>query len=151
MTDVGVATRVGPILELLRRLSARRFDEIGELLGDDAVFDVPYSDMLVQGRDAFVRMFAVVTANLFDPFRFTVDAVHPSTDGETVVVEYRTEGTVKLNGNAYANRYVGVFRVVGDRIDLWREYFNPMAFAAAAGDVVDAVLEQAGRTADRQP
>ena len=146
--DNDAAARVAPILELLGRLSARRFDEIGELLGEEAVFDVPYADMVAKGRDAFVHMFAVVTADLFDPFQFTVDAIHPSTDGKTVIVEYRTQGRVKSNGNAYANRYVGVFHVVGDRIDLWREYFNPLIFAEATGDVVDTVLEHAGRTTD---
>src|SRR4051794_27489078 len=141
MTEV--QGRAATVVELFKRLSQRRFQEIADLLTPDATFEVPYGDVVAAGRDEFVAMFAVVTAKLFDPFEFSIDAVYEATDDVTVVVEYRTDGTVKLNGNPYANRYVGVFRVVHDKIALWREYFNPVVFNDAAGDVVESILADA--------
>ncbi len=37
----------------------------------------------------------------------------------------RSNGIVKHNGNTYANRYVGIFRLRDGEIVTWREYFNP--------------------------
>lgn len=118
--------------DLFRRLNERRFD-IGDLLTDDAQFDVPYAHFPepVIGRAAFVRMFDEVTAGLFNPFEFTLQAFYPCTDGESIVVEYASKGMVTTTGRPYANRYAGIFRIRDGRIALWREFFNPEEFARA--------------------
>ncbi len=120
--------------DLFARLNARQF-EFGDLLTDDAEFDVPYARFPapVIGRAAFVHMFADVTAGLFRTLDFTLLDFHNSNDGVTTVVEYASKGVIAANGKPYENRYAGVFRFREGRIALWREYFNPEEFSRATG------------------
>ena len=124
------------VRDLLGRLTARQFDSIGELIADDAVFDVPYAapnDTLpAMGRAAFLHMFVDVTANLFNPFELSAVAFYPSEDPTVTIVEYASKGIFSPTGRPYANRYVGIFRFRDGKITLWREYFNPEEFSRAA-------------------
>jgi len=118
--------------DLFARLNARQF-EIGDLLTDEAEFDVPYANFpeRIVGRIAFEHMFSGVTAKLFKKLDFTLLAFHHSEDGVTTVAEYTSQGVIAANGKPYANRYAGIFRFRDGKIALWREYFNPEEFARA--------------------
>lgn len=124
--------RESVLRDLFARLNARQFD-FGDLLTDDAEFDVPYARFPepVVGRAAFVHMFARVTAGLFSRLDFTVQAFHHSGDGQTTVVEYASQGEIAATGKPYGNRYAGIFRFRDGKISLWREYFNPEEFSRA--------------------
>src|SRR4051812_25024250 len=90
------------VRDLLGRLTARQFDSIGELIADDAVFDVPYAapnDALpAMGRAAFLHMFVDVTANLFNPFELSAVAFYHSEDPTVTVVEYASKGIFSPTG-----------------------------------------------------
>jgi ketosteroid isomerase-like protein len=118
------------VREVFARLSARDFDGVAELLADDIEFDLAYApDMLpmpTHGRAAVHELVADVIGGMFDPMTLEATSVYPCADASMIVVEYVSEGTVKHNGNAYANQYVGIFRVGDDgQLTFWREYHNP--------------------------
>lgn len=120
------------VAELLARVSARRFDELAELLTHDAVFEVPYAGLVVDGREAFCETFAGKVAGMFNPFHFDIVGTYPGRDPDSLVVEYRSQGTLTATGQPYANQYVGIFAGKEGRVSLWREYFNPAALTQSA-------------------
>ena len=83
--------------------------------------------MSVVGRGPVKDLLTGVFDGSFDRFAIEVDTMYPAADGETIVVEYRSNGTYKHDGTTYANRYVGIFRVRAGSIAFWREYHNPEA------------------------
>jgi hypothetical protein len=124
--------------DLFARLNARRYDSIGELLSDDAVFDVPYAPpsegvtLPAVGRAAFVRMFTEATAQLFSKIEMSIADIYLGADADVAIVEYASQGIVSFTGRPYSNRYCGVFRFRDGRITLWREYFNPKELEKSA-------------------
>jgi ketosteroid isomerase-like protein len=123
---------------LFARLSARDFDAMAELLADDVEFDLAYAPAMLpmptRGRAAVHELVANVIGGMFDPMALTVTAVYPMADPHMIVLEYTSDGTVKHNGNHYANRYAGIFRVDDDgKVAFWREYHNPEEATRALG------------------
>ena len=115
-------------------LSAGDYDEMAARFAEDIEFDLPYvrqgSLAPVVGRGPVKDLLSGVFEGSFDRFEIEVDTTYPGADGETIVVEYRSDGTYK-DGGAYANRYVGIFRVRAGAIVFWREYHNPEAVTSA--------------------
>ncbi|MEL6327734.1 MAG: hypothetical protein AAFQ61_12625, partial [Cyanobacteria bacterium J06626_23] len=58
---------------------------------------------------------------------------YPMQDPTMVFAEWR--GTVEVipTGRLYEQRYSGLFKVVDGRIQLFREYYDPIVFAEAFG------------------
>jgi len=114
---------------LFARLSAREFDALVGGLAEDVEFDLAYAPeflpMPTVGRAAVGELIRTVIGGMFDPFRIEVVTTYEGAEPGLVVAEYRSEGTVKHNGNWYVNRYVGIFRFVDDELVFWREYHNP--------------------------
>jgi ketosteroid isomerase-like protein len=126
------------VREVFARLSSRDFDGMAELLAEDVQFDLAYAPevlpMPTRGRAAVHQLVANVIGGMFDPMTLEVTSVYPCADASMIVVEYASEGTVKHNGNSYANRYVGIFRVGDDgQLTFWREYHNPEESTRALG------------------
>jgi len=113
---------------VFERLSARDFAGVVEFLHDDIEFELAYApagfEMPVRGRAAMEKLLADVIGGMFDPFQIGVTTSYPGADGQTVVAEYSSDGTVKHNGNSYQIRYVGIFRFEDDLIRFWREYHD---------------------------
>ena len=120
---------------MFARLSAADYDSMAELFADDIEFDLAYAPaafpMPVVGREPMKDLVAGFMGGAFDPFAIEVVTTYPGADGETLVAEYRSTGTVKHNGKQYVNRYVGIFRVRDGAIVFWREYHNTEAATAA--------------------
>jgi ketosteroid isomerase-like protein len=126
------------VREVFARLSAREFDGVAQLLAEDVEFDLAYAPeilpMPTHGRAAVHELVANVIGGMFDPMTLEVTATYPCADPSMIVLEYASEGTVKHNGNRYANRYIGVFRVDDDGlVTFWREYHNPEESTRALG------------------
>jgi ketosteroid isomerase-like protein len=115
---------------LFKCLNDLDYEVLAGLVSDDARFEVPYAEMVAQGRDAFVRVFSENTAHLFRDMVFTVDQVY-SCESEAVIVEYRSRAVLRATDKPYKNRYVGVFVVRDGAVELWREYFNPLELIVA--------------------
>jgi ketosteroid isomerase-like protein len=126
------------VREVFARLSARDFDGMAELLADDIEFDLAYAPemlpMPTHGRAAVHALVTNVIGGMFDPMTLEVTSVYPCADPSMVVLEYVSEATVKHNGNPYANRYVGIFRVGDDgQVTFWREFHNTEEATRALG------------------
>jgi ketosteroid isomerase-like protein len=118
------------VITVLATVSAGKFDQLADLVTDDLVFELPYGpDFLpnpINGREAWNEM-QLMTFNLFSSFVLELVEVHECVDPDELVVEYRSDAVVARNGNAYKNRYIGVFRFRDGKISAWREFHNPEA------------------------
>jgi ketosteroid isomerase-like protein len=104
-----------------------------ELLANDAVLELPLAPPGLPDRyegKAAIGAF-LGGSQLFSRLEFHDVEVHTTTDPDVAVVEFRSTGTFKATGADYANRYALVIRARAGRIELYREYFNPMALAGA--------------------
>lgn len=131
--------RMKTIEDLFSRLNARQFGTLGEVLDDDAVFDVAYMPETaafpnpVRGAKAFQDVFEAGVAGMFDPLSFEVLETYLGEDPGVIVVEYASSGVAAPTGRPYSNRYVGIFKIRDGRIAQWREYHNPERMVEAFG------------------
>ena len=99
---------------------------------DDVVLEFPFTDppTIVEGRDAVHERLT----NAFKVFRFTLTttAVLPTSDPDTIVVEFTGSGTYLPNDAPYSNRYIAVFGFRDGRVCRQREYFDPTQAAKSA-------------------
>ncbi|MEY2430299.1 MAG: uncharacterized protein QOC92_24 [Acidimicrobiaceae bacterium] len=115
---------------VLETVSAGKFDQLADYVTDDLVFELPYGpDFMpnpIEGRDAWNQM-QLMTFKLFSSFTLDLVEVHECVDPDELIAEYRSDAVVERNGNAYRNRYIGVFRFRDGKISHWREFHNPEA------------------------
>jgi uncharacterized protein len=120
------------IERLFSCLNAGDYAALADMVTDDAVFEVPYADLLVEGREEFVKVFSETTAVMFDGMTLTIDHIYMcERPAPAVVVEYRSTATLRSTQRPYSNRYAGIFLIRDGRIALWREYFNPQELKGA--------------------
>ena len=123
------AVNADVVRTMFAKLSGKEWDAMAERFAEDIEFELGYPPegmpMPVQGRATMQEFVSSFMGGMFDPFTIEVTATYPGADGETLVAEYASNGIVKHNGNTYANRYVGIFRLRDGEIVTWREYFNP--------------------------
>ena len=117
-------------LTVLETVSAGRFEDLGQSMTDDLVFELPYGPAFIpnpiEGLEAWNQM-QLMTFALFSSFRLELMEFHDCLDPDELIAEYRSEATVLRNGNEYLNRYIGVLRFRDDKISAWREFHNPQA------------------------
>lgn len=76
---------------------------------------------------------------------FEVEAFHQTTDPDVVIVEFSVEGRAVQTDRPYAMRYVGVVTLRDGKIITYRDYWNPLAAAAALGGLDAMVSAFAGK------
>lgn len=69
------------VAELWRRIEARDWDRLGELLADDFVLEWPYAQVRIRGRAAFVEF------NRAYPEGWSIEVLRIVSDGRTAVSE----------------------------------------------------------------
>ena len=103
----------------------------------DFAMELPYADppTRVEGFGNYAAYVAVA----FETFTFelSIEEVHDCIDPDLLIVEYTSEGRAAPTGNAYQNRYIGLWRFAAGRIQSGREYYNPDAARKALGDEPD--------------
>lgn len=118
------------VTTVLATVSAGQFDRLADYVTDDLVFELPYGpDFMpnpIVGRDAWNEM-QLMTFKLFSSFGLELSLVHDCLDADELIAEYRSDAVVERTGNAYRNRYIGVFRFRDGKISHWREFHNPEA------------------------
>lgn len=122
------------LLALLRHFETLGFDEIEQIVHEDAVFEFPFSAQgaRLEGKAAIMAYLRTAMASFVRRMRFDVARQHACADPDWAIAEYRSEAET-VAGGRYANRYVGMVHAKDGRILLFREYFNPMAVIAAIG------------------
>ncbi len=125
------------VRDLFAAGSARDYERFAQFLAEDIEFDLAYTPemlpMPTRGRDAVRELVENILGGMFDPFRIEVVQTYDGADPEILVAEYRSDAVVKHNGNAYRNRYVGIFRIRDGTIVFWREYHDPEQATRALG------------------
>jgi ketosteroid isomerase-like protein len=115
---------------VLATISAGEFEQLGDFMTDDLVFDLPYGpDFMpnpIEGLEPWNQM-QLMTFKLFTTFQMALDEVHECLDPDELVAEYHSDAIVARNGNAYRNRYIGVLRFRDGKVSHWREFHNPQA------------------------
>jgi len=121
---------------VIATISAGQFERLADFVSEDLVFELPYGpDFMpnpVVGREAWNGM-QLTTFKLFSSFALELVEVHECLDPEELITEYRSDAVVARNGNAYRNRYIGVFRFRDGKISAWREFHNPEATRVISG------------------
>lgn len=125
------------VRDFLTSLETKDMDAFTAVWAEDAVQDMPFSPegfpKRVEGRDNLLQHYAAWpeisgSANFTDELVF-----YPMADPNMVFAEWRGVVEIIPTGRLYEQRYGGLFQVVGDRIQLFREYYDPIVFSAAFG------------------
>ncbi|MFJ3793278.1 nuclear transport factor 2 family protein [Kitasatospora sp. NPDC090091] len=133
---------------LLERITAGRFDELGELYAEDAVVETvfePVGPRRIQGRAALEERFAQVAAH--SPLRLAArNVVVRGTDDPQVVVaewDYRVEH--REGGRSFEAANIQVLRVREGRIVHSRDFHDHLALAVAGGHLPQLVEALGGK------
>jgi ketosteroid isomerase-like protein len=139
---------------LLRQALGDRIDAdaVGfvEMMAEDGVMEFPYAPAglptRLEGRPAIARHLESLSKIIaFD--RMGEAVVHPSTDPNTVIIEFEGFGRGVTTHEPYDQRYVSVIHTAGGRIVHYRDYWNPLVVlrATKGAELVDALTaEDAG-------
>lgn len=123
------------VLDFLEGLETKDMARVNAVWAEEAVQDMPFSPpghpKRVVGRAALIELYKG-WPQVSGKAEFTDGIVfHPTLDPETVFVEYRGKVEVIPTGRTYRQTYGGLFHIERGRITLFREYYDPAAFAWA--------------------
>ncbi|MEU8132581.1 nuclear transport factor 2 family protein [Streptodolium elevatio] len=98
---------------------------------EDAVFEFPYASppARIEGKQT-VSDYLRGALGIFE-IRVTVTEIHETTDPDTLVAEFTSEGKVTTTGKSYTNTYISVVRFRDGLIASQKEFYNPNAATAA--------------------
>ena len=101
-----------------------------DTLADDVLFEFLYQfpgwPPVTRGRDNLIALYSGYGSYIrLD--RGDGLAVHPSSDGRVVTLEYEVRGRVLKSGVAYDNRFVSIAFVENRKIVRWRDYMDSLA------------------------
>jgi len=114
----GHAERLFALFADLERLD---FEAVAARCAPDCVYeDVPYRDATVTGPDA-IRAKLALGLGALEKLPTTIHEL--AVDGDTVLVE-RTEVWHHKSGERASLRVAAVFKFRGDRLVLWRDYWD---------------------------
>ena len=125
------------VIDFLTSLEDKDMDKFASVWAEDAVQDMPFSPdgfpKRVEGKANLIRHYAAWPetsgkANFTDELVF-----YPMQDGNMVFAEWRGEVEIIPTGRNYNQRYGGLFHVVDGKIELFREYYDPILFKNAFG------------------
>ncbi|WP_051559960.1 nuclear transport factor 2 family protein [Marinobacterium jannaschii] len=113
-------------------------DDFIAMCADDIVFQFPFSPAgsvtEIRGRDTLARYLAKAS-NLIAFESFGSSVTHPSTDGETFIIEFSCKASGRETGVRYDQNYIAVIRLKNGRIAQYRDYWNPLILLDAAGGI----------------
>jgi ketosteroid isomerase-like protein len=116
----------------LESLDAGDVDAAIACLADDVVQDMPYSPpgypKQLHGADTLRGLWTGLT-EATQAMDFTIVDIRQFTDPEWAFAEWKAH-LVQPSGAHYSNHYFTFFKVVGGRIQVYREVYDPLVFEA---------------------
>jgi ketosteroid isomerase-like protein len=104
--------------------------------GEAAVLEVPFAPdpwpTKISGRAAVLEYMGGVHTVL-SGWSMGIDTLYDAGEG-TIIVEMHGAGTVVATGKPYKQDYIAVLKVANEKVDLWREYSNPLPVFEAFGN-----------------
>ena len=120
---------------IMGHISAGELPEMIDLMHDDLVFELPYGGDLMPApvNKQFFAAIQEPTFSQFSRFKLEPTVFHAMLDPDELIAEYTSDGEVTATGNAYLNRYIGVFRFQDGKVVAWREFHNPDVVSESFG------------------
>lgn len=125
------------VIDFLTSLEDKDMNKFAELWAEDAVQDMPFSPKgfpkRVEGKANLIEHYAPWSeisgkANFTDKLVF-----YPMQDSTMVFAEWRGDVEILPTQRQYKQRYGGLFHVIDGKIELFREYYDPIVFKYAFG------------------
>lgn len=136
---------------LLDLLLAKNMDAVADLWAEDGTAEFPFvveaMPRRLAGREA-VRGYLAGYPELMDVREIPAVTVHHTERPDTIVVEFTANGRTVRTGEPYRLDYIAVITVWDGLITHYRDYWNPLAAAAAAGtlpELLDSLRSGAAR------
>ena len=124
------------VRRLLDLLPAKDMDAIADLWEQDGTAEFPFAEgaapRRLAGRET-VRAYLAGYPELLDVRSIPAITVHHTQRPDTVVVEFTAEGRGARTGESYRLDYIAVVTTRDGLIRHYRDYWNPLATARAAG------------------
>jgi limonene-1,2-epoxide hydrolase len=118
---------VSTAMAFLGALGRLDFDAAGQFLEEDASLELPFAGegLTVRGRQEILQFFRKSMGKSTAAIEYNLDRAYPSPEAGALVLEISTRART-ATGRGYTNRLVAIFEFRGEKISLFREYFNPM-------------------------
>jgi ketosteroid isomerase-like protein len=125
------------VIDFLTSLEDKDMEKFASVWAEDAVQDMPFSPegfpKRVEGKANLLKHYAAWPetsgkANFTDRLVF-----YPMQDSTMVFAEWRGDVEIIPTKRQYKQRYGGLFHVVDGKIELFREYYDPIVFKYAFG------------------
>ena len=125
------------VINFLTSLEDKDMDKLANLWAEDAVQDMPFSPegfpKRVEGKEGLIEHYAA-WPEISGQANFTDNLVfYPMQDSTMVFAEWRGDVKIIPTGRQYRQRYGGLFHIVDGKIELFREYYDPIVFKYAFG------------------
>lgn len=125
------------VIDFLQSLEDKDMDKFATLWAEDAILDMPFSPegypKRVEGKEALIQHYAA-WPEISGRADFTDKLVfYPMQDATMTFAEWYGDVEMTSTGKQYKQRYGGLFHVVDGKIELFREYYDPMVFRDAFG------------------
>jgi ketosteroid isomerase-like protein len=138
MTEPSKTTEL--VTEIFRRITAR--EHFDGLLTEDMHFEGAFDPIVIKGNVAVSVLYTDLLRSLLDPLELRMTSIYVDPNADVVFVEYRSHGTNIVKDEAYENTYAGLLHFIGDKLNFWREYGNPIPWLETAGDDIAKIIEQ---------
>ena len=125
------------VIDFLTSLEDKDMDKFASVWAEDAVQDMPYSPegfpKRVEGKENLLEHYAP-WSEISGKANFTDELVfYPMQDSTMVFAEWKGNVDILPTKRHYKQRYGGLFHVVDGKIELFREYYDPIVFKYAFG------------------
>ena len=125
------------VIDFLTALENKDMDKFAELWAEDAVQDMPFSPeefpKRVAGLANLIQHYSA-WPEISGQANFTNNLVfYPMQDSTMVFAEWHGDVEIIPTGRQYKQQYSGLFHVVDGKIELFREYYDPIVFKDAFG------------------
>lgn len=124
------------VRDFLDLLSQKRLKDWIELWAEDGMQDMPFSPpgfpKRVEGKAAIAQHYSSLPISV-GKMVFSDLVMYPMLDPNLLFVEYRGEIEILATGKPYNNIYGGLFQFHAGKIQLFREYYDPLVFVEAWG------------------
>ncbi|MGL5836394.1 MAG: nuclear transport factor 2 family protein [Waterburya sp.] len=125
------------VIDFLTSLEAKNMEKFASVWAENAVQDMPFSPdgfpKRVEGKANLIKHYAAWPETSGEA-NFTNELVfYPMQDSTMVFAEWRGDVDIIPTGRNYNQRYGGLFHVINGKIELFREYYDPIVFKDAFG------------------
>jgi len=117
---------------LIRRLLTLQntygWNEIATLLAEDAVFEMPFINESIRGRESIISRWRPSLERM-EGVNFHDIAVQEMAEPGQYLATFRNICKVRATGAVYDQMYISIFRVKENRITYFAEYFDTLRLA----------------------